>query len=111
MLVFSAVDVIGCVASALSTICFLPQAYRVVTTRNTKGMSAATFLLLVITNASWLTYGTLIGNFPIAATNMWAMAVNGLILSYIVAGQTEKIPAERREICGPAQILMETAEQ
>ncbi|MDB5415168.1 MAG: hypothetical protein JWR10_3503, partial [Rubritepida sp.] len=48
---------VGAAATAASVSSFTPQAWKIIRTRDTKSISAATYALTVIGFALWLTYG------------------------------------------------------
>ena len=58
-------DVLGCIAAALTTGAFVPQAFKTFRTRDTSGISLATYMVFTIGVALWLVYGVAIGSWPI----------------------------------------------
>ena len=78
------ISLLGWAATVLASICFLPQAYRVYKARSAKGLSFATFSLLLTTNVLWLTYGMAIDNIPLIANNVFAISANGLIMGFFI---------------------------
>jgi len=89
------VTLIGWVASVLASVCFMPQAYKVYRTRTTEGLSLASFSMLVSANFSWLVYGAALGNLPLIATNVCALAANGLILAFILRERVFNAPKQK----------------
>lgn len=73
-------DLIGYLAAILTTLSFVPQAYKVHKTHQTRDLSLGMFLLFSIGVASWLAYGVLIGAWPVIAAN----AITLLLASYIL---------------------------
>ncbi len=63
-------EAIGFVAAALSTIAFLPQAYKAFRTKHTKDISLWMYILVNLSTIFWLTYGIVIGKWPIIAANV-----------------------------------------
>jgi len=72
------VQFVGTVASIASAVTFLPQVIKIYRTRSAKDLSAMTLLFLFVNVSLWLTYGILINDYPI-------MATNGIVLSMIIA--------------------------
>lgn len=63
------IESIGLMAGALTTIAFLPQARKVWTTRLTKDISLAMYIVFTCGVALWLTYGYLIMSLPLILAN------------------------------------------
>ena len=60
---------VGGLAALASTASFAPQAWKIIKTRETKDISAAMYGLTVLGFALWLTYGILLGQWPLIITN------------------------------------------
>ncbi|WP_075216853.1 SemiSWEET family sugar transporter [Mongoliimonas terrestris] len=75
------VEAIGALAAILGTICWLPQAIRTVRTRDTRGLSLASNLLLLTTVTLWFLYGVAIGAWPLVAANIVSMVLIGAIVA------------------------------
>ena len=73
---------IGYAAAALTTSSFLPQALMTIRTRNTSGISLAMYSIFTLGTLLWLTYGALIGSWPmiLANTVTFALALTVLVL-------------------------------
>jgi len=67
--VSSSVELIGGVAAAITTLCGVPQALKVIRTRETKAISLVMYLMLAIGVALWLVYGLLIHSWPLIGAN------------------------------------------
>lgn len=68
---------VGTVAAIASTASFTPQAWRIIRSRDVKGLSRAMYALTVFGFACWLTYGVLKGD--------WALIVpNAICLSFAI---------------------------
>ncbi len=74
------VEIIGLVASFLTTAAFFPQAIRTIYRRDTSGLSLVTYLLMTVGVATWLIYGLLIGNRPVTVANAITLVPMLLIL-------------------------------
>jgi MtN3 and saliva related transmembrane protein len=76
-----AVPWIGAIGAVLTTICWLPQAVRLVRHKDTRGISLTTNLTFGIGLIFWLIYGIAIVDWPLIASN----AVSVVFTSVIVA--------------------------
>ncbi|XHH10090.1 MAG: SemiSWEET family sugar transporter [Candidatus Bathyarchaeia archaeon] len=63
------ITLIGLVAAISSTIAMLPQVIRVWKTKSCKDVSLGMFMIMTISQVTWLTYGALTGEVPIVASN------------------------------------------
>ena len=77
---------IGFLAAILTTSAFIPQAYKTIRTRNTKGLSLFMYLIFSVGVALWLVYGISIGDYPVmvanAVTLLFALVILGFKLRY-----------------------------
>jgi MtN3 and saliva related transmembrane protein len=85
-------DFVGSLAAALSMVTFLPQAIKVIRTRETGAISLPTYVIVVISTALWGVYGVLIGSLPVIAANV----VNGSFGAVILALKAHAILQARR---------------
>lgn len=78
------VSFIGYLAASLTTLSFLPQAIKVITTRNTQGISILMYCMFVTGLALWLTYGLLVNDAIISLANFMTLvfAVPILIIKF-----------------------------
>ena len=56
--------IIGLIAAACTTLSFLPQAIKVIKTKNTSDLSLTMYLILTTGLLLWLIYGYLINDIP-----------------------------------------------
>ena len=77
----SAIPWIGAIGAVLTTICWLPQAIRLVRHKDTRAISLTTNLTFGIGLIFWLIYGIAIVDGPLIASN----AVSVVLTSVIVA--------------------------
>lgn len=77
---FVLIEMIGVAAAILTTLCWVPQAIKVLRDRDTSSLSLATFLVLIAGIILWLTYGILIGSWPIILSNVISLPLNLAIL-------------------------------
>jgi MtN3 and saliva related transmembrane protein len=76
-----AATLIGAAASIASTGSFVPQAWKVIKTRETKDLSTKMYCLTVAGFALWTVYGALIGEWPLIVTNCICLFMAGFILT------------------------------
>jgi MtN3 and saliva related transmembrane protein len=72
---------IGAVAAALTTLCWLPQAVRVIRLRDTRAISLTTNLVFATGILLWLVYGIAIGNGPLIAANGVSLILTLVIIA------------------------------
>jgi MtN3 and saliva related transmembrane protein len=75
------VDLIGSVASALTTIAFVPQVWKVWRTRHTRDLSLPMYLIFTSGVMLWLVYGALLGAMPIIVGNAITLLLAGTVLA------------------------------
>ncbi len=75
-------EIIGYIAASLTTLSFLPQAIKVIKTRDTKSISLIMYVLFSIGVAMWLAYGILLNNLPILIANAVTLALALVILYF-----------------------------
>ena len=69
------IDAIGYAAALVTTLCWLPQALRILRTRDTRAISLASYGAFAVGIALWLIYGLCIGNLPVTAANAVTLAL------------------------------------
>lgn len=74
------IAVAGTLAALCSTISFVPQAWRIVRTRDTKAISPLTYSLTVTGFALWTAYGLGLGEWPLIVTNSICFVLSAFIL-------------------------------
>ncbi|MDO9708067.1 SemiSWEET family sugar transporter [Paracraurococcus lichenis] len=74
------VSVIGGLATLCSTTSFVPQAWKVIRTRDTASISAGMYAVTVLGFSLWLTYGWLNGQWPLIVTNGICLLLSAFIL-------------------------------
>ena len=73
-------DLIGYPAAFLTTIAFVPQAWKSWRTRDLSGISLPMYALFTFGVALWLFYGLLIGSLPVIAANAVTLLLAALVL-------------------------------
>jgi MtN3 and saliva related transmembrane protein len=74
-------EAIGYVAGTLTTIAFIPQAWLSWKTRHTAGLSLGMYAIFAAGVALWLTYGLLIGAWPVIVSNLITLGLALFILT------------------------------
>lgn len=77
----AAVDLIGFAAAALTSLCWLPQAWRTIRTRDTRAISLWTQALFACGVALWLGYGMLILSWPVIFANAMTLVLVLVIIA------------------------------
>lgn len=65
----AATEFLGFIAATLTTLCWLPQAWHTVRTRDTRAISLWTQILLALGIILWLVYGLLLMSWPLIGAN------------------------------------------
>jgi MtN3 and saliva related transmembrane protein len=86
----SLVTLIGSLAALCSTVSFVPQAWKIIRTRDTSGLSARMYAVTVTGFSLWLAYGILLGEWPLIVTNAVCLALSAFILLMRVLPQSKK---------------------
>jgi MtN3 and saliva related transmembrane protein len=73
-------DFIGSAAATLTTIAFIPQAWKIWRTQHTTDISMGMYVLFTIGVALWLAYGILIESWPIIMANSFTLGLAGAVL-------------------------------
>ncbi len=71
---------IGNIAALLTTLSFLPQAIKVIRTRDTKSLSLPTYIMFVSGVMLWFMYGIRSGQLPIILGNLITFVFAAIIL-------------------------------
>lgn len=75
------VAVIGTAAALCSTASFVPQAWKIVRTRDTSAISTGMYAVTVAGFALWTAYGVLLMQWPIIVTNIICFVLASFILT------------------------------
>lgn len=74
------IDLFGYFAALFTTVAFIPQAYKVIKTKDTKSLSLTMFLILTFGLFLWLIYGILIADKAIIIANAITVILSIIIL-------------------------------
>ena len=86
----TAAIIVAILASLASIVSFAPQAWKIIRSRDTSGLSAATYSITVMGFLLWFTYGLLIGEWAIIVTNAVCGALAAFILTMILLPPEKK---------------------
>jgi len=73
-------DTVGYAAAVLTTVAFFPQVLKSWRTRDLSGVSLTMYGLFTAGVALWLTYGVLLGTWPIIIANGVTLALASVVL-------------------------------
>ena len=74
------IEIIGLIAAVFTTSSFFPQVIKIWKTKQTKDISTAMYIAMMIGTCFWLTYGILISSFAIIVANI----VSGLVILFVL---------------------------
>ena len=77
----SLIDVIGASGAALTTLCWLPQALKVIREKETRAISLPATAAFTLGVVLWLIYGVAIGDWPLIGSNAVTLALMAVILA------------------------------
>jgi MtN3 and saliva related transmembrane protein len=83
-------SIFGWLATLASTVSFVPQAWKIIKTRETEDISRRMYLITVFGFACWTAYGALLGEWPIIVTNSICLTLSGFILVMKLLPRREK---------------------
>ena len=70
---------LGYLAGIITVGAFLPQALRILRTRQARDISLGTFTLLMTAGSLWVVYGLLNRDWPVVITNLGMVSLNAVI--------------------------------
>jgi MtN3 and saliva related transmembrane protein len=74
------IELVGFVAGTLTTLCWTPQAIKILRSRDARSISLMTQITFVVGCTLWLIYGVLIGSMSIVLFNAITIALNMMII-------------------------------
>ncbi|MBC8037912.1 MAG: SemiSWEET transporter [Rhizobiales bacterium] len=84
------ITIIGYLAALASMASFVPQAWKIIRSRETKGISAGMYLLTVSAFALWLVYGVLQHQWPLVVSNSVCFGLSAFILVMTLLPRAKK---------------------
>ena len=82
--------IVGGIAAVLSTVSFVPQATKIIRSRDTSGISTGMYLVTVAGFTLWTAYGAMQTAWPIIASNSICLILSAFILTMKLLPQREK---------------------
>ena len=82
--------ILGYFAALASMASFVPQAWKIIRSRQTKGISSGMYLLTVTAFGLWLVYGVLLKQWPLVVSNAVCLALSAFILAMTLLPQSRK---------------------
>ena len=86
----NAVTVVSLFAATLSMVSYVPQAWAIIRSRSTDGISLKMYLITVTGFIAWLTYGLLLGQWAIIVQNVICLCLSAFILTMKLLPQRNK---------------------
>ena len=77
----SLIDIIGATGAVLTTLCWLPQAVKVIREKETRALSLPATAAFTLGVVLWLIYGLAIGDWPLIGSNAVTLALMAVILA------------------------------
>lgn len=71
---------LGYVAATLTTLAFVPQAIKIIRSRDTRGISLAMYAVFTVGVAFWFAYGLVLHSWPMIVSNLITFALSAAIL-------------------------------
>ncbi|MEP7348872.1 MAG: SemiSWEET transporter [Sphingorhabdus sp.] len=90
MIVPDSIQIVGILAAIASTISFVPQAWKIISTRDTEGLSRRMYALTVIGFALWLTYGIGKNDWALIVPNSLCLAMAMFIFAMLMMPQKQR---------------------
>lgn len=84
------ITIAGSAAALCSMVSFIPQAWRIVRSRDTSSISPVMYSLTVTGFALWTTYGIGLGEWPLIVTNSVCFLLAAFILTMTLLPQAKK---------------------
>ena len=72
---------LGYVAATLTTLAFVPQAIKIIRTRDTRGISLGMYLAFTVGVALWFGYGIVLHSWPMIVSNAITFVLASIILA------------------------------
>ena len=75
------IDLVGMTGAVLTTVCWLPQAIKIIRSRETSAISLAGTVAFTVGIAFWLVYGLALVDWPLITSNIVTLALMLVIVS------------------------------
>ncbi len=77
-------DILGYIAGTLTTLCFVPQAIKIIREKQTAGVSLSTYIIFSAGVSIWFAYGLAINSRPIILFNIITLSITAIIIYNLV---------------------------
>ena len=74
-------DIIGYIGGFFTTICLIPQLVTIIQTRNVTNISLEMYIVLLIGQLFWISFGIITNEFSVIIANIISAAINITILT------------------------------
>lgn len=74
------IQILGLAAALMTTVSNIPQAYKIIKTRETKGISVWSNLVLLIGLLIWVVYGFMRDDWPIIIANCISAVITAIVI-------------------------------
>ena len=74
------IDIVGIIGAVLTTLCWLPQLFKVLREKEARALSLPTTSVFTLGVMLWLVYGLAIGDWPLIGSNAATLALMAPIL-------------------------------
>lgn len=74
-------EIVGYLAGLFTAVCFMPQSVKTLKTRETKGISAVSYLLFSLGLTCWIIYGVYLGSVQMIIFNALSLVFSLSILA------------------------------
>ena len=74
------IDTVGVAGAVLTTVCWLPQAAKIIRERETRGISLSSTSMFTLGIGFWLVYGVALVDWPLIGSNIVTLALMLVIL-------------------------------
>ena len=82
--------IIGICATVASTVSFVPQAWKIIKSRQTHDISTGMYAVTVVGFALWMAYGVILVQWPLILTNGICLILSTFILTMKILPRHEK---------------------
>lgn len=84
------IDIFGWLASICMILGYMPQAIATIRTRDTDGIAMPTFIMMGLGSLFFVIQGIMLGNWPLAVTNIITLACSVVIFSIKIHNLSKK---------------------
>ncbi len=72
---------VGYIAAVMTTIAFVPQAFKIIRSKDTRSISLGMYVVFTIGIGFWLIYGIALGSMPMILANIVTLLLSSTILA------------------------------